>query len=158
MRVISPLSPKEYLKAVKGNMYSHFEFGHERFTGFFLGRIFYVTYHSGWEWGRKITNQKNAALGFVRKTATGCNVHFLGFRGLLCPILFIQTYLLLMLYGLVTKTLCEMYALNMAVLMLFYAPCYTFFEFLTAKSLDGRRCLLSMLLDPTDPLANYYNV
>lgn len=47
---IHPDHPKkEYLKALKHGMDSHFQFLMERATGFFIGPLSCVTYHSGWE-------------------------------------------------------------------------------------------------------------
>ena len=94
MIIRNHLSPKEYLSAMKGRMSGHFELGQERFTGFFLGRLFYVTHHAGYEWNRRITNEKSAALGYVKKVETGCEVHCIRFRGMLCPLQFIPFYLI----------------------------------------------------------------
>ena len=57
----SSQNAKDYLQAMKQQMSGHFQFGVERYTGFFFRNCFYVTHHAGFEWNRKITNQKNAA-------------------------------------------------------------------------------------------------
>ncbi len=61
-------------------------FGEERFTGIFLGRFFSICYHSGWEWNRKLTNEKNRAIGYVRSTPAGTEVRFIRLYGLTNPI------------------------------------------------------------------------
>ena len=165
MRIESPYAPKEYLSNLKFNMSGHFEFGCERFTGFFLGRLFYVTYHSGYEWNRKITNQKNAAMGYIRRTETGSEVRFLRFRGVLCPLELIPTYLPILLMILYLNSQ-EVYAPGkFRFMMIFYhiimailVPISALMESMTERSEDGRRTLLSMLMDPKDSLANYNNV
>ena len=166
MRIKSPFTPKEYLSAMKNNMSGHFEFGAERFTGFFLGMLFYVTYHSGYEWNRRVTNQKNAAMGYVKQTEYGCEVHFVRFRGMMCPLVFLQ-YLVMVLIPFLLVSLTYsieitreflMHAIGILILVLIFVPIGTFIEACTERSQDGLRTLLSMLLDPTDPLANYDKV
>ena len=165
MTIKSHYSPKEYLVHMKSNMSGHFEFGCERFTGFFLGRLFYVTYHSGYEFNRRITNQKNAAMGYVKQTEAGCEVRFLRFRGGFCPLVFLPAYLLFL--GCVLLLHAEnMYSpddfkfvlIASHVIIAISVAVSTFIESLTTGSEDGRRTLLSMLIDPYDALANYDKV
>ena len=165
MRIESPYTPKEYLANLKFNMSSHFEFGCERFTGFFLGRLFYVTYHSGYEWNRRITNQKNAAMGYVKRTENGCEVRFLRFRGALCPLVFIPSYLPILLMILYLNNWGAYAPDEFRFLMIVYhimiaiiALISTVIESMTERSEDGRRTLLSTLMDPKDYLANYHKV
>ncbi len=94
MKIQSELSAQRYLFAMKDRMAGHLEFGNERFTGFFFGSFFSVTYHSGYEWNRRISNQKNTAIGFVRKDANGCSVSFICLKGLLAPAQFLRAFLL----------------------------------------------------------------
>ena len=165
MRIESPYTPKEYLANLRFNMSSHFEFGCERFTGFFLGRLFYVTYHSGYEWNRRITNQKNAAMGYVKRTDDGCEVRFMRFRGGFCPLVFLPTYLFLLICILFFHSE-NMYSpddfkfvlIASHVIIAITVSVSTFIESLTTRSEDGRRTLLSMLIDPYDSLANYDKV
>ena len=161
MKLHSNLSKKEYLHAMKDYMSGHFDFGTERFTGFFLGSLFYVTYHSGMEWNRRITNQKNAAIGIVKDTTDGCSVYFLRFKGLFCPLHFLSLLLIMLL-------ICPFAGgheielsikLQIAILAtVIYSPIYTVIESLTQRSEDGRRALLSLLIDPSDPYGNICNI
>jgi hypothetical protein len=166
MRFQSSLSSREYLTAMKGNMSGHLEFGAERFTGFFVGKFFYVTYHSGYEWNRRYTNQKNAAMGYIKQTECGCEVRFLRFRGVMCPLVFLQLLVMILIpflllsftYSIeITKELLMRIA-GTLVLILILLPISTFIEACTERSQDGLKTLLSMLLDPTDPLANYNKI
>jgi hypothetical protein len=158
----SNLPRKQYMRALIANMSSHFALGQERFTGFFIGNLFYVTYHSGREWNHKITNQKNAAVGFLKKAKDGCDVHFIRFRGLLCPTQFLLYWLLVALVALLGGFQGEVWneeamrnnLIFVSIFMAIYAPIYTLFESATDASEEGRRVLLSCLLDPTDPYAN----
>lgn len=160
MRIESLLMPKEYLSAVKNNMSSSLELGMERFTGFFLGRLFYVTHHCCYEWDRQINNPKNAALGFVKASATGCDVHFITFRGAMCPLVFLPLLLCMLAMGIVNGTPdnIEVSTIIALVVTVLFAPISAFIESTTIRSEDAKRALLSMLVDPTDPLANYNNV
>ena len=165
MRITSPLPQKAYLTAMKDQMDGHFNFGTERFTGFFLGSCFYVTHHSGYEWNRKYTNQKNAAMGYVRKAEEGCEVRFIRFRGLLCPSQFLLEVLLLVLCWISIMLAEGIWIPNAFLIGLgisfavttISAPIATLFESLTERSEEGRRILLAFLLDPTDPFSYLNN-
>jgi len=167
MVIHSSLPKKAYLAAMKSNMSSHFEFGSERFTGYFLGSLFSVTYHSGYEYDRRYANPKNSALGFVRKTEDGCEVHFIRLKGILNPptYLFVSTVITLML---LFKAVMEGIPLSECAGLCFAlgfgttaiaAPISAFFEsVISERSADGNRVLLSFLFDPTDPYANYHKM
>ncbi len=166
MRIQSALSKEKYLSSLKGKMSGHMEWGSKRFTGFFLGSCFYVTHHAGFEWNRRYTNQKNAALGYVKQTETGSEVHFVRFRGAMCPMVFLPLFLLF--YGVFSAMffyigMQELYGIGGALLIplgivvipfAIALPLETFFECMTDESEKGRRLLLSMLCDPSDPKAN----
>ena len=162
MRITSPLPKNAYLAAMKSQMGGHFDFGSERFTGFFLGSCFYVTYHSGYEWNRRYTNQKNAAMGYVKKTDDGCEMRFIRFRGALCPLVFLSVLLLMglimpfamLIHGVwSTEALLTGWGLAFGATVI-AAPISTLIECATEKSEEGRRILLSFLLDPSDPYVN----
>ena len=166
MVIQSPLPKNAYLAAMKSQMGGHFEFGVERYTGFFLGNCFYVTHHTGYDWEQRYTNLKNAAMGYVIKKENGCEVHFCRFRGLLCPLHFLTVWLIMGLVGSFgplfetqgdIKTLTFFWILAFAATLL-AALISVPFEGLTYAGEEGRRCLLSILLDPTDPYANIKNV
>ena len=162
----SPLSKYEYLETLQENMGGHCDFGSERFTGFFIGSCFYVTHHTGYDWEQRYTNLKNAAMGYVKKKENGCEVHFCRFRGLLCPLHFLTVWLIMGLVGSFgplfetqgdIKTLTFFWILAFAATLL-AALISVPFEGLTYAGEEGRRCLLSILLDPNDPYANIKNV
>lgn len=164
MILSSELSKHAYLSALKGAMSSHTDFGVERFTGFFLGSCFYVTHHAGFEWNRKYTNQKNAAMGYVKQTENGCEVRFLRFRGMLCPMIFLPYFLILeaivVMYflsgqaaqdGIVAPVLYTLVIVALALIE-------TFFEGLYEESGTGRRMLLSLLHAPSDPYDDFPDI
>lgn len=165
MKLQSSLAPKAYIQALSERMGSFIEFGHERFTGYFCGRIFYVTHHAGYEWNRRITNQKNAALGYVRNTPDGCQVCFLRMKGLLCPGQFLFTFLLLLLITLIASMgylLDSWYGLLMATGIAFVAtavsaPITTLMESFTEESRVGADILITLLMDPADPFSYLRN-
>ena len=155
----SELPKKAYLSAMKSNMSGHLEFGAERFTGFFIGNLFYVTYHSGYEWNRRISNQKNAAMGFVKKAEDGCDVHFLRFKGMLCPMVFLPVLLFLIGIFLMSMLIHNIWSIEafwfccgiVLAVMVVCSPISALIESMTDGSIEGRRILLSFLTDPTDP-------
>ena len=163
--ITSPLSPKEYLDAVKENMGGHCEFGAERFTGFFLGKWFHVTHHAGHEWNRRLTDQKNAAVGYIKETEDGCEVRFLTFKGALIP----AQFLLLLVFGAVLTVFMALargvqdadvirsILLIMLIAIFPMALIRTLFESVTERSDESKRILLAMFLDPKDPFSYLNN-
>lgn len=150
---------------LRRQMSAHSDFGGKRFTGFFAGRFFYVTHHAGYEWNRRYTNQKNAAMGYVKQVENGCEVRFLRFRGAMCPLVWAPLFLLF--YAIETAIflyvgMWELYGIGALLIPLgilvaifaFALPLETFFESLTEESEQGRQLLLSLLYDPRDPTAN----
>lgn len=167
MTIHSQLSAKNYISALKEQMDSHFALGAERFTGFFAGRCFCVTHHAGYEWNRKYTNQKNCAVGYVKQTDSGCEVRFLRFKGGFCPPQFIFLFLLILALLLFQVFLEGGLLINAAIAItligislgasLLGAAIETFFESLTAKSEEGRKILIALLMDPDDPFSYLHN-
>lgn len=161
----SPYSPKEHLDAIKENMGGHFEFGAERFTGFFFKNWFHVTHHAGYEWNRRYTNQKNAAVGYVRKTENGCVVRFVCFKGALVPAQFLSllilmiplVFLMSLSRGITDEGVIRSVLLFMLIALLPIALIGTFFESVTERSEEGKRILLALLLDPKDPFSYLNN-
>lgn len=150
---------------LRRQMSAHSDFGGKRFTGFFAGRFFYVTHHAGYEWNRRYTNQKNAAMGYVKQGENGCEVRFLRFRGAMCPLVWAPLFLLF--YAIFAAIflyvgMWELYGIGALLIPLgilvaifaFALPLETFFESLTEESEQGRQLLLSLLYDPRDPTAN----
>ena len=70
MKYDSNLPYYAYLSAMKEQMSGFTEFGIERFTGTIIGGFFSITYHSGHEFNRRITNEKHRAIGFAKPTSS----------------------------------------------------------------------------------------
>lgn len=166
MRIESTLSKKEYLSALKDQMSGHCEFGAERFTGFFLGKWFHVTHHAGYEWNRKYTNEKNAAVGHVVETENGCELRFVTFKGALVPAQFLSL-LILMIPIILIMTLSQGATADFSILQIILfclivvilsSLLATFFESFTTRSAEGKRILLALLLDPSDPFSYLNNL
>ena len=153
MRLQSIHTPKAYLAAMKERMGSRFAIGSERFTGTFIGRVFYVTHHAGYEWDRRYTCQRNAALGYLRKTESGSEVCFLTFQGFFCPSIFVP-YLLLFAILLIFAFpgISDMPGLLIVecIIALGSPLVYTAIEITTDGSIEGRKSLLGLLADPAD--------
>lgn len=161
MRIQSNLPPKAYLSAIKERMGSHFAIGNERYTGFFAGRLFFITHHAGYDWNERYTNQKNGALCYLKHSPSGCEVRFIRFKGLLCPPQFLSLFLFyfipisltLFVNGIDHIPTHGMIALIVFGASLLVALIAAFFESLTEKSELGRKYLIAFLLDPTDPFS-----
>ncbi len=161
MKVQSSLDAEAYVMALRERMGDRAAFGTERFTGFFLGRLICVTYHSGHEWNRRITNEKNCAVGVVENHENGCQVKFLHLKGLLCPpqllmqtvICFVFSVLICLLETASLKLGLITFGIVMAAFLILVVPIYTLIESSTDRSIEGGKVLVATLKDPTDPFA-----
>lgn len=166
MKIRSSQTPEEYISAMQSQMSEHFAFGQERFTGFFLGRLFSVTYHSGYEWNRRISNQKNTAIGYVKKAEDGCVVRCICLKELMAPTQFLPVYgfLLLILlasmflHGIQDLSAFLPLALILLVVLMVCALITAVVGSLTEQGEINRKTIISFLLDPSDPYANYHNI
>ncbi len=104
MRFDASVKKKKYLRELRLQMESWFAFGQPRFTGLVLGSFFYITRHAGYEWNRRVTNEKHRAIGFVTKQGERCAVHAVFIPGYLDPLSLVWYYLICMvifwIYGL----------------------------------------------------------
>ena len=158
MRLSSPLQARKYLTSVKMRMSGHFDH-HERFTGFFLGSFFHITHHAEYEWDRRYKSPKNAAVGYIKQTADGCEIRFFLARGLLCPAQFLGFFLffcVVLTSMLAWNGILNEVGLPVSIGISFAATLLpslvsAFFEGATDRSWEGREALLAMLKDPTDP-------
>lgn len=96
MQIITKLEKKKYLRKLRSQMESLFAFGEPRFTGLVLGNFFYITRHAGYEWGRRYSNEKHRAIGFVTKRNDGCAVNAITIAGHLDPVSLVLYFLFLM--------------------------------------------------------------
>lgn len=157
MIVDSPLSPKQYKAAVRSRLENYRNFWDERYTGRFIGPVFYITHHSYWEWNRRITGEMNNAIGFIKKTESGCTVHFIHTTGILNPFHLILFFLIFMIVGVFNfqdVPLDKGEALGIQLLISFTALIITSLitaisDALTENGLRGENCLYELMMDPT---------
>ena len=153
MIIQSALTPKAYRSALKERMGSRFAFFTERFTGRFLGRLFYVTHHAGYEYDRRYTSPKNSALGYIKETKNGSEIHFLHFQGMLCPHFLLPYLLILSAYvALIFPALKERILILIFLVLFFvgYPLVATVLQSATDRSIEGEKSLFGLLHDPTD--------
>lgn len=158
MVIHSELGSKEYLHALRNRIDNSFSFGETHVSGFVLGKVFSVTYHSGYEYDRRYGNPKNSAIGYVRQTEDGCEARFLHTTGLLYPF----GYLFAVLY---TIAIYVFYAIiNYApellsfpllagfglLLPIVIIAIQAFGESFTDRSMDGAATLLCLMQDPKE--------
>ena len=164
MRIQSKYTKREYLAALKEQMGASTDFGCERFTGWFLGPLFSVTHHSGWEWNQRYSNVKNSAIGYVKETESGCEVRFLHTKGMLYPSGMLMMYIicfLVMLFGelqihigmtnISAKWMSGIVHCIFAVLVFVAILFEAFIESFTEDSREGAAALISCMKDPKDP-------
>ncbi len=161
MRLFTKLSAKQYIRCFRQQMGSFSSFGEERFTGFFVGCFFSVTYHSGWEWNRKFTNEKNRAIGYVKDTAEGTEVRFLRLYGYSNPLSLVTLFLIGFFAGLLTLSGADssgdmtpkllIGALCGVCVMVFSALESAIVAYVTERGMYGGNILMAYLNNPADP-------
>ncbi len=155
MYLLSKYTPDAYISALKFYMESPLKLGRPRFTGLFLGRVFYVTYHSGFQHGSKYTNEKNTALAIVRKKENGCSVSCVHFAGLMAPLQSMGFFLTLFI------CICAVYIGREWPVGVFALRCLSvtavcacfscILDSITDTGREGRRILDAYLMDPANP-------
>lgn len=154
MKVHSQLPYREYLLAMKQQMDSFFAFGMERFTGIILGRFFSVTYHSGYEWNHRITNEKNRAIGFVRPRGDGTEVVCIRLSGLTNPLSLICLFAVFFLCGSVSSLRDRL--IFSAVATVFTAGGTAITDSCTERGEEGGRVVSAFLINPSDFYSTVY--
>lgn len=82
-RISSPLNPGTYLALIRRSFGFPLAVYSERVTGITIGRFFSVAYYCPFEWNRRITNECNRAMGYVKETDGGSEVRFIRSAGML---------------------------------------------------------------------------
>lgn len=164
MDIRSPLSKKVYLSALKGRMDSPFRFGTERCYGICPLGFLYVTHHCAHEWNRRITGERNTAIGIIRKDGDGCRIRFFVVKGLLAPhdllglfLFCLACCLSVLLRDSVDPSVIVYLPLISLALTLIFGIGTAIAESVTEESAEGQRILHSILLDPTDPFSYLNN-
>ena len=161
MKITTQYPKNEYLSSLKERMDSFFHIGAERCSGIFLGPVVCITYHSGWEWNRQITGQKNTAVGFVSKNGSGSKLNCIILKGMLAPHLFLLLFsgiaiiyfLATLIKGIDWEEVRQLFLPFCLIASVGFAVISAFHESLTEESDSGRKILISILLDPKDPFS-----
>ena len=164
MLIYSNLPKKAYISALKERRGSPFRFGSERFCGIAPGGMLYVTHHCSHEWNRRITGERNTAIGIVHNDGEGCRIRFIVIKGLLAPhyllglfCFCLVCFLIAMLQGSADPVVTT-YALPVSLMISVFTGLGTALaESFTDQSAEGQRILHSILLDPTDPFSYLHN-
>ena len=165
MRIQSELSPKQYLREMRRQLGSFTSFGDPRFTGIILGNFFWITYHSGYEWNRRITNEKNRAFGFVKDWHGSTMTYCVRTKGFLDPVvipfmfalLFCVSYLIVWFVSStrqvsgMSEILLPMSLIFAAVYTLIVAVATYIRAGITERGNYGRYMLMALLHHPEDP-------
>lgn len=158
MKYTSNLPCSIYLYEMKQQMGSFTEFGMERLTGTIIGSFFSVTYHSGHEFNRRVTNEKHRAIGFVRPDGNGTKVSCIRLAGMTNPLSLMAIFGIGFLSyliggGLELALMPEILALN-AGMTLVIALVTAFTDSITERGQEGSRVLTAFLIDPVE----YYSI
>ncbi len=158
MKVISKLPCSVYLYEMKQQMGSFTAFGTERLTGIIVGRFFSVTYHSGHEFNRRITNEKHRAIGFACPCENGTKVSCIRLAGMTNPLsligLFAFCFLICLLRGGIELAIMPEMMIANAAITLVAALISAFVCSVTERGQEGSKMLTAFLIDPVD----YYSL
>lgn len=162
MNILSAVPKDEYLEAMRSEMGSFTAFGSERFVGTVIGPCFSVTYCSGCEWNRKITNEKNRAIGYVRSTPEGTQVRCIRLTGFTNPaslLIYFVTYFLMVLAVQINQGVIVGLALTVVLALIgtIVTALYTALtDRLTERGQEGYRVVTAFLHDPRDFYGKIY--
>ena len=158
MKVISKLPFSVYLYEMKQQMGSFTAFGNERLTGIIIGRFFSITYHSGHEFNRRITNEKHRAIGFVRPCEGGTQVSCIRLAGMTNPLslicMFAFFFLVCLIRGGLEVALMPELLIIDAAFTFVVALTTAFTDSVTERGQEGSKMLTAFLMDPVD----YYSL
>ena len=158
MKYHSDISYARYQLGMKEQMSSFVEFGIERFTGIIIGRFFSITYHSGHEFNRRITDEKHRAIGFIRPDGDGTEISCVRLAGMTNPLSLIGMYafcfMLCLIRGGLELALMPQLLIADAVITLIAALVSALVCSLTERGQEGSKTLTAFLIDPTD----YYSL
>ena len=158
MKYCSELPCSMYLYEMKEQMSGFTEFGIERFTGIIIGNFFSITYHSGHEFNRRVTNEKHRAIGFAKPDGKGTKISCIRLAGLTNPLSLIMLFAFCFLTflvsgGLEVALMPEILGLC-AAMTLVVALGTALTDSITERGQEGSRTLTAFLIDPVD----YYSL
>lgn len=155
MIIQSKLPYKRYLNELKANLGSIFSFGEERVAGTVIWRFFSITCHAGHEWNRRITNEKQRAIGFARPDGDGTKIYCIRLAGLTNPISLAVMFLFCMV-AFAIQGLGSLGAMVQASLIVtgFMALFTAITDSWTERGMEAYRTLTAYLMDPAD----YYSL
>ncbi len=158
MKIRSDLPKEQYLDAMKSQIGSFAAFGSERFVGTILGSFFSVTYCSGSEWNRLITNEKNRAIGYVRQAEQGTEICCIRLAGLTNPVSLIILFVVCLImfaasgeFGFITSCIASLCCTVLT------APISALTDSLTERGQEGNRIVTAFLHNPQDFYGNIYH-
>ena len=115
--------------------------------------FFSITYHAGYEWGRRYSNEKQRAIGIVRRDGEGTKVYCIRLAGMTNPISLIGVYLFcLWIYYIkdgVAFALGDGLWLSLIVTTI-VAGTTAFFNSVTEQGQEAYNIVSAYLIDPSD--------
>lgn len=155
MIIRSELPYRQYLFELKNNLDGIFEFGEERVAGTVIWRFFSITSHAGYEWNRRITNEKQRAVGFAKPDGDGTKIYCIRLAGLTNPISLVALFLLCMVISLFKIEGFSVAALQISLLTtVITAIISAIGDSWTERGHEAYRTLTAYLVDPK----NYYSL
>ena len=155
MIIRSELPYRQYLFELKNNLDGIFEFGEERVAGSVIWRFFSITSYAGHEWNRRISNEKQRAIGFAKPDGDGTKIYCIRLAGLTNPISLAGLFLFCMVISLFKMEELSVAAIQISLVTTVITAIVTAItDSWTERGLEAYRTLTAYLLDPK----NYYSL
>lgn len=151
MIIRSELPYRKYLFELKNNLDGIFEFGEERVAGTVIWRFFSITCHAGHEWNRRITNEKQRAIGFAKPDGDGTKIYCIRLAGMTNPISLVGMFLLCMLFIVIRGGIPLDVMLQMSLVTTAFAALMSAItDSWTERGMEAYRTVTAYLIDPSD--------
>jgi len=149
MQIQSELPCDVYLKSMKEQFGSWSDFWSERFTGFIIGRFFYVCHYAGKEFNRRVTDERHCAIGYVKPVGGKTSVSCLRFAGFSDPVSLVGIFLLCLgIFALCAYDILSEIAW-LALIPTGFAVLYSAIAHsVTQRGVEGSKTLTALLTDP----------
>ena len=153
MYITSPLSPKDYRNAIKGSISNFSNLYSERFTGYFIGKLFSITHHCEHEFGSRNT-PACAAVGYIKESKSGSEMYFVCLRGLFRPLAFFITLCICIFISLLLPDIHPYPFAHIAVgigIAVLYAGFHTIWQYGSKRDQESYDALMALMDDPIAP-------
>lgn len=149
--ISSGLPPKTYLALLRRSFGFQLAVYSERVTGVTIGQFFSVAYYCPYEWNRRITNECNRAIGYVKEVDGESEIHFIRSAGMLSPLwLLFWTTVFSVFYYVKLEEISFFSVVLCAVIAFVLCVVTAFIDSMTEEGVQGAGVITSLLQKPDE--------